>query len=250
MENVKLEINNRAAKAIKNGTKKVEIRVNSKNHDYSTLKPKDIIEFTSESEGTFYVKVENVNYYTTLEELLTLEGTLYTTSSTNDYQTAIENVNKINGYKEGIKKNGVYAIHIKYLYCKETVWEELYNLAKNIRNPRDISGMISAGGVGAAILTENHNIYTGVCIDTASSLGMCAERNAIANMITNGESKIVKLVCIDSKGNIGYPCGACREYLMQLDKSSKDIEILKNIENKEVIKLSELIPEWWGYDRV
>lgn len=36
-------------------------------------------------------------------------------------------------------------------------------------------------------------IYTGVCIDTACTLGMCAERNAIANMITNGEGKIVKL---------------------------------------------------------
>ena len=110
--------------------------------------------------------------------------------------------------------------------------------------------MISAGCVGAAILTKGHNIYTGVCIDTASSLGMCAERNAIANMITNGENEIVKLVCIDSKGNIGFPCGACREYLMQLSKNSKNIEILKDKDNNETIKLEELIPNWWGYDRV
>lgn len=110
--------------------------------------------------------------------------------------------------------------------------------------------MIYAGGVGAAILTRNHNIYTGVCIDTASSLGMCAERNAIANMITNGENEIVKLVCIDSKGNIGYPCGSCREYLMQLSKNSKNIQILKDINTKEIVLLEELIPNWWGYDRV
>lgn len=87
-----------------------------------------------------------------------------------------------------IKENGcVTAIHIEYLYCKNTVWEELYEKARSVRKPRDVSGMISAGQVGAAILTENHNIYTGVCIDTASTLGMCGERNAIANMITNGE---------------------------------------------------------------
>ena len=66
---------------------------------------------------------------------------------------------------------------------------------------------------------------------------MCAERNAIANMITNGESEIIKLVCIDSKGNVGLPCGACREYLMQLSKSSKNIEILKDIDSKEIVKL-------------
>ena len=65
-------------------------------------------------------------------------------------------------------------------------------------NPRTISPFIDAGGVAAAILTSSGNVYTGVCIDTACTLGMCAERNAIANMITNGESKIVKLVCVMS----------------------------------------------------
>ena len=120
----------------------------------------------------------------------------------------------------------------------------------NVRNPKEISGMISAGQVSAVILTKNHNLCTGVCIDTASSLGMCAERNAIANMITNEESEITKLVCVDSKGNVGSPCGACREFLMQLSKKSKDIEILKNIDTKETIPLSELIPDWWGYTRV
>ena len=110
--------------------------------------------------------------------------------------------------------------------------------------------MISAGAVGAAILTKNHNIYTGVCIDTACSLGMCAERNAIANMITNGESEIEKLVCIDSNGNTCFPCGACREYLMQLSKNSLEMEILKDLNTKETVKLKTLIPDWWGKNRV
>ena len=96
---------------------------------------------------------------------------------------------------------------------------------------------------------KNDNIYTGVCIDTASTLGMCGERNAIANMITNGENEIIKLVCVDSKGNVGSPCGACREYMMQLSKNSKDIEILKDIDTKEIVRLEELIPDWWGKER-
>ena len=127
--------------------------------------------------------------------------------------------------------------------------DELYERAKEKLNPRTISPFIEAGGVAAAILTDQGNIYTGVCIDTASTLGMCAERNAIANMITNGESRIVKLGCVMRDGNVGMPCGACREYLMQLDKNSKDIEILDNLDTKEVVKLEELVPRWWGYER-
>ena len=98
------------------------------------------------------------------------------------------------------------------------IWDELYERAKEKLNPRTISPFIEAGGVAAAILTDQGNIYTGVCIDTASTLGMCAERNAIANMITNGESHITKLVCVTRDGSVGMPCGACREYLMQLDR--------------------------------
>ncbi len=233
---IKLNIDEENALAFKNNTKRIDVRVNNKNSkDYDKLKKGDVIEYFSDNLGIFYARVKEVNHYQTLEELFALEGTRYTTSI-NDEET--------------IKNNGFYAIHIEYLYSENTVWEELYEKAKCVRNPRDVSGMISAGQVGAAILTNNHNIYTGVCIDTASTLGMCGERNAIANMITNGESEIIKLVCVDSKGNVGSPCGACREYLMQLSKNSKNIEILKNIEPKEIVKLEELIPDWWGYDRV
>ncbi len=129
------------------------------------------------------------------------------------------------------------------------IWDELYERAKEKLNPRTISPFIEAGGVAAAILTDQGNIYTGVCIDTASTLGMCAERNAIANMITNGESHITKLVCVMRDGSVGMPCGACREYLMQLDEMSKDIEILDDLATKKVVRLEELVPMWWGYER-
>ena len=126
---------------------------------------------------------------------------------------------------------------------------ELYQIAKSKLNPRTISPFIEAGGVSAAILTNKGNIYTGVCIDTACSLGMCAERNAIANMITNGESKIVKLVCCISDGKTGMPCGSCREYLMQLGEDSAAIEILVDLESMKTTTLGELMPDWWGIER-
>lgn len=126
------------------------------------------------------------------------------------------------------------------------IWEVLYEAAKSVQKPRKISPLIEAGGVGAAVLTKDGNIYVGVCIDTACSLGMCAERNAIANMITHGESRIAKVVAVMPEGKVGPPCGACREYMMQLDKDSGDIEVLLDFEKRKVVLLKELMPEWWA----
>lgn len=133
--------------------------------------------------------------------------------------------------------------------AKNDIWEKIYNAARKVQNARTISPFIEAGGVAAAILTKGGNIYVGVCIDTASTLGMCAERNAIANMITNGESQIEKLVAIMPDGKVGSPCGACREYMMQLDKDSGEIEILVDYETRKTVLLKELLPDWWGKSR-
>ena len=129
------------------------------------------------------------------------------------------------------------------------MWKTLYDAARRVQNGRIISPFIEAGGVAAAILTKAGNIYVGVCIDTASTLGMCAERNAIANMITNGESQIDKVVAVMPDGRVGPPCGACREYMMQLDRDSGDIEILLDLDTGRTVRLRELLPHWWGYDR-
>ena len=69
----------------------------------------------------------------------------------------------------------------------DNTWNKLYDAAKQVLNPREISKMIEAGGVAAAIESTSGKIYVGVCVDTACTLGICAERNAIFHMITNGE---------------------------------------------------------------
>lgn len=129
------------------------------------------------------------------------------------------------------------------------IWEKLYNEAVRVQNGRQISPFIDAGGVAAAILTKSGNIYVGVCIDTCSTLGVCAERNAIMNMITNGEHLIDKVVAVVPDGSVGAPCGACRELMMQLDKNSGDIEILMELDSRRTVRLSELVPDWWGKER-
>ncbi len=129
---------------------------------------------------------------------------------------------------------------------KSNIWREMYQAAKAVQNGRKISEYVDAGGVAAAILSSSGRIYTGVCIDTCSTLGICAERNAIFNMITNGEQEIKKVLAIMPNGKLGAPCGACRELMVQLmPENYRKIEILIELDPEEVVTLGELTPKWW-----
>ncbi len=150
----------------------------------------------------------------------------------------------IDGYCDG-KEAFVREMEKRALLEYDGTWDRLYIAARKVQYERKISPTIDAGAVCAALLTEKGNIYTGVCIDTACSLGMCAERNAIANMITNGESHIKKIAAVMPDGKAGMPCGACREFMMQLDECAGEIEILCDYETKGTVKLKALLPDWW-----
>ena len=155
----------------------------------------------------------------------------------------------IDGYCDG-KENFVREAEKRALAQYDGTWDKLYIAARKVQNERKLSPLIEAGSVSAAVLSSKGNIYTGVCIDTACSLGMCAERNAIANMITNGESQILKMVAVMPDGKAGMPCGACREFMMQLNKTAGETEILCDYETKKVIRLKSLTPEWWSTDQM
>lgn len=128
----------------------------------------------------------------------------------------------------------------------DITWDMLYDEAKRVQNGRRVSGYVEAGGVSAAILSESGKIYVGVCVDTCSTLGICAERNAIFNMLTNGEDRIKKVLAIMPDGKTGAPCGACRELMVQLQPEGyADIEIMLDYEKGKTVRLGELTPEWW-----
>ena len=122
-------------------------------------------------------------------------------------------------------------------------WDELYEAALAKLSPRTVSPFVEVGGVAAAIGTETGNIYCGVCMDTACSLGMCAERAAVAAMITAGESRIRRIVCLMGDRKPGMPCGACRELLTQLmPKYYRKIEVMLDTEKEWGVPLRDLTP--------
>ena len=128
----------------------------------------------------------------------------------------------------------------------EAIWQTMFDAAKAVQSARQISDYVTAGEVAAAILSKSGIIYTGVCVDTCSTLGICAERNAIFAMITAGEREIDKVLAILPDGSSGAPCGACRELMVQLmPESYRGIEIMMDMQTGRTMTLGELTPEWW-----
>ncbi len=122
-------------------------------------------------------------------------------------------------------------------------FDELYKRAKAVLNPWKLSESASSGGVGAALLTEGGNIYVGVCIDTSSSMGFCAEHAAAGTMITAGEHIVKKMVAVDWDGKVLPPCGRCREFISQLADENAEAEVL--VKENTVVRLRELLPFNW-----
>jgi cytidine deaminase len=122
-------------------------------------------------------------------------------------------------------------------------FEELYLQAKSVLNPRRLSQEAEAGGVGAALLSESVRVYTGVCIDTSSSMGFCAEHAAAAAMVTAGENHVMKMVAVNWDGKTLPPCGRCREFISQLHLDNSNAEVL--VGEGIVVTLRELLPYDW-----
>ena len=136
--------------------------------------------------------------------------------------------------------------HVSSMTRDQWQWDRLYAAAAAVRCERRISEYVTCGEVSAAILSGSGRIYTGVCIDTCSTLGICAERNAIFNMITNGEQEVEKVIAILPNGSSGAPCGACRELMVQLMPGKyRDIEIMMDYRKERTVTLGDLTPEWW-----
>lgn len=151
----------------------------------------------------------------------------------------------IDGYCDG-KENFVREMEEIALSQFDGTWDKMYIAARKVQYERKISPLIEAGTVSAALLTEKGNIYVGVCIDTACSLGMCAERNAIASMVTNGECNIRRVIAIGQNGKAIPPCGACREFMTQLMPDHyRSIQIMLDYENKKIVTLGDITPNWW-----
>lgn len=124
---------------------------------------------------------------------------------------------------------------------------DLISSAERILNPKMVGDRLF-GDVASTLITDQDNQYSGVCIDTGSGTGFCAEHSAIAAMVTAGEYKIKAIVAVwkDDNGTLYVvpPCGRCREFIRQIDERNLDTDVVLGPD--KVVKLRDLLPyhEW------
>jgi cytidine deaminase len=90
--------------------------------------------------------------------------------------------------------------------------------------------------------------FSGVCIDTGSGTGFCAEARAIAAMVTAGQYRIDAIVGVrrDDQDRLYVlpPCGRCTEFIRQIDPANLDAKVVLGA--GRVTPLRSLLPahEW------
>ncbi len=100
--------------------------------------------------------------------------------------------------------------------------------------------------VGAALLTSDGNVFTGVNVENSSfGATICAERSAVAAAVSGGFRDFVK-IAISGTMKSCTPCGICRQFLMEF---SPDIAVVYKEPDGTLVskKLNELLPDSFIY---
>lgn len=135
------------------------------------------------------------------------------------------------------------------------IWQRLYEAAKAEYHPEEVSPFLYAHHVVAAIESGNGDIYTGFCIESACGvMNLCAERVAGLRMyMESGQTLVRRCIAFradaPSGGGSGMPCGACREFFMQLNQENENMEFMVDFAKGETVRLKTLLPNWWGHER-
>lgn len=96
--------------------------------------------------------------------------------------------------------------------------------------------------VGAALLTKNGKVYTGVNVENASyGLTNCAERVAVGKAVSDGHRKFQALAVVAPSANLS-PCGACRQVLAEFGEMIVICVDSRNLRKQKQYMLSELLP--------
>lgn len=106
--------------------------------------------------------------------------------------------------------------------------------------------------VGAALLTEEGNIFTGCNVENAAfSPSICAERTAVAKAVSEGYRNFRAIVVTGDNGDYLTPCGVCRQVLAEFCDLEKFVVIMANSENDyKEMKLGELFPGAFGKENL
>lgn len=150
-------------------------------------------------------------------------------------------------FRTGVKAPRARTSQVESYLVAMTTNDKLMSSATGRLNPHRVGDRLF-GNVAAALVTDQGKQYEGVCIDTGSGTGFCAEHAAIAAMVTAGEYRIHKIVAVwrDDGGDLYVlpPCGRCREFMRQVDPANLDTQVV--LGRDQTVALRDLLPahEW------
>lgn len=109
--------------------------------------------------------------------------------------------------------------------------------------------------VGAALLTQQGEIYTGCNVECAAySVTQCAERTALGSAVADGRTRFAAIAVVGGKAQEGAPlkqccppCGVCRQMLAEFcDMNNFKIILAKTETDYSVYSLAQLLPLGFG----
>ncbi len=124
-------------------------------------------------------------------------------------------------------------------------FKDMYEVLISQINPKVISPIMKMGNYIAMVKTKS-GLYIARNVSGRCGLDFCAEKNAIVQMLHNGETEIESVLTVSKLKEIEMPCGSCRELMMQLGPFSVDIKLIMGLEEHEYVRLGELSPMYWG----
>ncbi len=130
---------------------------------------------------------------------------------------------------------------------KNMDYNNIMNLAE--KASKNSYSIYSNFAVGACVLTESERTYVGTNVENSSyGLTICAERNAIANAIVNGEKSIKAIAIYSPNRDDCKPCGACRQVIYEFQKNNEIDIITKQGDSIKVYKINNLLPDGFILD--
>ena len=121
------------------------------------------------------------------------------------------------------------------------MYKELYEKAKEVL-PRAYAPF-SKFKVGAALLSKDGEVFTGVNVENSSFGGtICAERTAFVKAVSEGVYEFESIAVVSSDGQ-AWPCGICRQFMKEFCDDDFKIITGDNADELSVYTMDEILPE-------
>ncbi len=121
--------------------------------------------------------------------------------------------------------------------------KKLVDAAKAVRE--NAHAPYSGYRVGAALMDERGNVYTGCNVENAAfPEGTCAEANAIGAMVTGGGKRIVAIAAVGGRDDIEActPCGGCRQIILEFADPDTQVILIGDDRQIDSYSIDELLP--------